>query len=115
MIRVYVAGAYSANNVIDVLKNIGRGDEYCTQLFLNGFAPFNPWSDRTFVMLAWKHKFTVQQFYDYSITWLKVSNCLFLVPEWRNSKGTIKEIKIAKKLKLPIFETLTELKLHYHK
>jgi len=25
MIKVYVAGAYSANNVVDVLKNIGRG------------------------------------------------------------------------------------------
>ncbi len=27
MIKVYVAGAYSGNNVLDVLKNIGRGEE----------------------------------------------------------------------------------------
>ena len=26
MIKVYVAGAYSADNVIDVLKNIGKGE-----------------------------------------------------------------------------------------
>lgn len=27
MIKAYVAGAYSGNNVLDVLKNIGRGEE----------------------------------------------------------------------------------------
>lgn len=27
MIKVYVAGAYSGNNVLDALKNIGRGEE----------------------------------------------------------------------------------------
>jgi hypothetical protein len=33
MIRVYVAGPYSADNVLDVLKNIGRGQQACARLF----------------------------------------------------------------------------------
>ena len=50
MIKVYVAGPYSADNVIDVLKNIGRGEKMCSQLFQDGFAPFCPWHDKSYVI-----------------------------------------------------------------
>jgi hypothetical protein len=40
MKRVYVAGAYSADNVMDVLKNIGKGEYYAAKIFHIGFAPF---------------------------------------------------------------------------
>jgi hypothetical protein len=42
MIRVYVAGKYSANNVLDVLKNIGHGRRVCAELFALGYSPFVP-------------------------------------------------------------------------
>ena len=42
MKRVYVAGAYSADNVIDVLENIRRGIEKCAELLGEGIAPFCP-------------------------------------------------------------------------
>ena len=31
--RVYVAGPYSADNVLEVLKNIAKGEETCANLF----------------------------------------------------------------------------------
>lgn len=109
MKRVYVAGAYSADNVLDVLKNIGKGEEYCADLFAMGFAPFCPWHDKSYVMFNWSMDFTVQQFYDFSIAWLKVSDAMFLVPGWEGSKGTLKEIEVAKELGIPIFNRICDL------
>lgn len=109
MLRVYCAGAYSANNVLDVLKNIGRGEHYAAKLFMAGFAPFSPWADKDFVIKHWNEEFTVQQFYDYSIAWLEVSDCVFLVPGWESSSGTAKEIARATVLGIPVFDTWEDL------
>lgn len=86
MKRVYVAGAYSADNVLDVLRNIGRGEHYAAKLFGLGFAPFCPWHDKDYAIRNWDKDITVQMFYDYSMAWLEVSDIVFLVPGWENSK-----------------------------
>jgi hypothetical protein len=103
MIRVYVAGPYSAGNVLDVLKNIGRGQQACARLFAEGLAPFCPWHDKSFITDRPDDDFTVQQFYDYSMAWLEVSDCVYLLPGWRKSKGTVKEVHRAEELGIPIF------------
>ena len=115
LIKVYVAGPYSANNVIDVLKNIGRGEKACAKLFVNGFAPFCPWHDKSFVTDNSEYDFTVEQFYDYSLAWLKVSDLMLVLDGWKDSKGTLEEMKVAKELNIPIFfdiEEVIECKKH---
>ena len=102
-IRLYVAGQYSADNVIDVLKNIGKGRKACAELFQLGFSPFCPWHDAAFIIDNPDAFFTVEQFYRYSIEWLKVSDAVLLLPGWKLSKGTLAEIKIAEELGIPIF------------
>jgi hypothetical protein len=115
-IKVYIAGAYSADNVIDVLKNIGRGEKMAAKVFAEGFSPFCPWSDGIFITHNPKAHFEVEMFYKYSIAWLKVSDCMLLVSGWEKSKGTNKEIIIAEqKLKIPVFDTIDELKDYYKK
>jgi nucleoside 2-deoxyribosyltransferase len=109
MKRVYVAGPYSADNVLDVLKNIGRGEKMCASLFRQGFAPFCPWHDKSYVMDHFDDDFTVQQFYDYSMAWLEVSDAVFLIDGWEGSRGTLVEIARAKELKIPIFEREIDL------
>lgn len=115
MKRVYVAGAYSDNNVISVLKNIGRGEHYAQAVFKSGLAPFTPWHDKTFVIQNWSDTFDVKQFYDYSLAWLDVSDAVFVIPnhnglkDWQQSKGTLAEIKRAEELNIPVFFTLTKL------
>lgn len=113
MKRIYVAGAYSANNVIDVLKNIGRGEYYSAKLFMLGYAPFCPWHDKDYVIKNWDKEFTVQQFYDYSMAWLEVSDGVFLVPGWKESKGTLNEIRRARKLNIPVFFDLKALENYF--
>lgn len=109
MIKVYVAGPYSANNVIDVLKNIGHGEKMCARLFKLGYAPFCPWHDKSYVIDNCNDKFTTKQFYDYSMVWLDVSDCILLLSGWETSKGTIVEIERAKKLDIPVYYSIEDL------
>ena len=108
-LRVYVAGAYSDTNVLRVLKNIGRGQYWSSRLFMKGLAPFSPWFDKEFVIQNWEQDFRVEDFYEYSIEWLKVSEAVFVVPNidgmknWEDSGGVKEEIEIAKECKIPVF------------
>jgi len=112
MKRIYIAGAYSADNVIDVLQNIGKGESYAAEIFALGMAPFCPWHDKDFAIKLWHRELTVEQFYQYSMAWLEVSDALFLVPGWENSKGTLAEIKRAREaLYLPVFDNLVHLEM----
>lgn len=103
MKRVYLAGSYSAGNVLGVLKNIGRGEYYAAKLFMAGFAPFCPWHDKSYVMSNWDKEFTIPMFYNYSMSWLEVSDYLVVLSGYEDSKGTLKEIKRAKKLGIPVY------------
>jgi hypothetical protein len=107
--RVYIAGPYSADNVVDVLKNIGRGESAAAYLFSIGFAPFCPWHDKDFIIKNFYRNFKVNEFYDYSMAWLEVSDAILLIGNWQESKGTLLEIKQARKLNIPIFESEQEL------
>ncbi len=109
MKRVYVAGAYSADNVLEVLKNIGRGEWYAAQIFMMGFAPFCPFHDKDYVIKNWDRDFTVKMFYDYSLSWLEVCDVVFLTPNYENSKGTLAEIKKAGELNIPMVTSFDEL------
>lgn len=107
--RVYVAGAYSADNVITVLDNIRNGMRAGTELFLKGYSPFVPWFDFHFqLMLRENETLSVKDYYQYSIDWLEVSDAMYVLPDSKNSKGTQKEIKRAIELTIPIFCSLDE-------
>jgi hypothetical protein len=110
MKRLYVAGSYSADNVLDVLKNIGRGEQYCAEFFLDGFAPFCPWHDKDYVLRNPDNDFTVKMFYDYSMAWLDVSDAVFVLPNSEESKGTQAEILRARKLNIPVFYDIKKLR-----
>ena len=109
MVRVYVAGPYSANNVLDVLKNIGRGEKMCARLFSLGFSPFCPWHDKSYVIDKYATDFTPEQFKEHSLAWLEVSDCVLLLPGWLSRNGTLEEIKRAVQLGIPVYKTLDEL------
>lgn len=57
----------------------------------------------------WDQDLDVDMFYKYSLTWLEVSDIMFLVPGWGKSKGTLKEIEVAKGLGIKIVTELGEL------
>lgn len=99
MKRLYIAGAYSSDNVLGVLDNIRRGMRAATEAFLAGYAPFVPWFDFHFqLMLRDGENLKVEDYYRYSMTWLEVSDAVWVLPNSENSKGTQAEIKRANEL-----------------
>jgi len=110
MKRIYIAGAYSSDNVIGVLDNMRRGMRAGTEVFLAGFAPFVPWFDFHFqLMLRGGETLNVDDYYDYSMAWLEVSDAVLVLPNSEKSLGTQQEVARAQGLGLPIFHSLNEL------
>lgn len=110
MKRVYVAGSYSDNNVISILNNMRRGMRTGTEVLLAGYAPFVPWLDYQLqLMLRGDEKLTVDDYYNYSMAWLEVSDALLVLPNYENSKGTLAEIKRAEELGIPVVYSKGEL------
>jgi hypothetical protein len=110
MKRVYVAGAYSADNVLDVLGNIQRGIRMSLRVLLAGHAPFCPWLDFHYCLLLRDNEsVTVQQFYAYSLAWLEVSDAMLVLPGYEGSSGTLVEIARAKTLGIPVYYDLHDL------
>lgn len=101
--RIYVAGPYSADNVITVLDNMRRGIRVCTELLLKGYAPFCPWLDYQFnLMLRDAESLSVSDFYECSTAWLSTADEMLVLPGWQNSTGTLAEIKLAKEKGIPV-------------
>lgn len=111
---VYVAGAYSSNNVLGVIDNIRRGMRLCTEVWLAGFAYYCPWADfQIHLMLPQEEgaAMTVDQCYASSMAWLERSDAV-LVGDWpacAKSKGTALEIKRAGECDIPVFHSLADL------
>lgn len=108
--RVYVAGAYSADNVITILDNMRRGMRVCTVLLLAGYAPFCPWFDYHFqLMLRGGEALSVSDYYEYSIAWLDAAECVYVVPGSEHSHGTNLEIEYAAGKGIKIVYDIDEL------
>lgn len=97
--RIYVAGNYNADNIIKSLDNIKRGTRICVELLKKGYIPFCPWLDFHF---HWFGDLTIDDYYRYSIGWLDACDCIYVLKNSENSKGTQNEIEYAKKLRIPI-------------
>jgi hypothetical protein len=102
MKKIYVAGSYSADNVmgVGVLHNIGIGIKECARILKEGNAPFCPWLDYHFAIED--PTIPKQAFYDYSMAWLEVCDEVWVLQNSEKSVGTLKEIARAKELGLPI-------------
>lgn len=106
--RIYVAGSYNADNVIKVLNNIKRGTQVCVELLKKGYIPFCPWSDFHF---HWFGNITIEEYYRYSIGWLEVSDCVYILKNSEKSNGTQAEIKRAKELNIPVIYEGEDVKI----
>lgn len=97
--RIYLAGAYSADNILQVLTNIKTGVRVAAKYIKQGFAVFCPFLDYQFHFFE---DITLQDYYDYSIAFLLACDEMWVLPGYENSKGTIKEIEIALSNNIPI-------------
>lgn len=105
MKRVYVAGPYSADNVLGVLDNIRRGMQWSTRVFESGHAPYCPWLDLHFRLMSrcgTYEEMKVADFKEMSLAWLRVADVLLAIPGWQQSEGTMAEIAYAEARGIPV-------------
>lgn len=105
--RVYVAGRYSDSNIIGCLNNIHDGIRASVEVLKLGHACFCPWLDYQFQFFD--KSLTVEDYYRYSMAWLEVSDCVLVIPNYENSKGTLAEIERAVELDIPIYYSIVDL------
>ena len=108
-IKVYVAGLYSADNVLEALRNIGRGEKKCAEIFNWGFAPFCPWHDKSYARDLTYKPLPVENFYKASLSWLAVSDAMLVISGIGEGGGVDAEIDVAVRLGMPIFHNLKDL------
>lgn len=106
--RIYMAGPYSANNVMDVFENMKIGLIESAKVLKENMSPFSPWLDYQFILSSQcSEKFKISDFYNYSIAYLITCDAMFIVQgNYLRSKGTLKEIVIAQLLGIPIYKDL---------
>ena len=99
--RIYVAGAYSADNVLGVFENMRRGFRVAATLQAAGYAPLAPWAD---CLLFFQAPLTLQSAYETSASWLTVADAVLVIPEGATaSTGVQRELELAKYLEIPVF------------
>jgi hypothetical protein len=110
MKRVYVAGSYNGPDVITVLNNMRIGMRAGVEVLRAGFSPWVPWFDYHFqLMLRPGETLTIQDYYNYSMAWLRVSDAVYVCNYREDSKGTKAEIEEAQRLGIPVYYTLQDL------
>ncbi|KKL48709.1 hypothetical protein LCGC14_2322790 [marine sediment metagenome] len=115
--RVYVAGLltprgiWSQNLAIDHLINQRKMIRSALDVFQAGFDPFVPAFDHLFWMVMQDGEYISEPMIKrYSKSWLEACDAVVLTPNWQKSTGTLAEIEHAKKIGIPVFESLELLK-----
>ena len=108
---MYCAGAYSADNILDIFQNMRIGISTATRLFANGFSPFCPWIDYHYLLSLPKESVEMQMFYRYSLDYLRVCHAMLIVhnPNNEKSEGLAQEIVLAKSWGVKVFEDYDKL------
>lgn len=109
MKKVYVAGPYSADNVIDVLANIRVGIHESAKILKHGFAVFCPFLDFQFALTHYALGIEKEDYQANSMAWVEVSDAIFVLPGSENSGGVKRELARARELMIPIFYSLADL------
>lgn len=106
MKRVYVAGPYNADNVVDVLRNVRVGITSSVEAVKGGLSVFCPFLDFHYGLIS---ELSLEDYRRNSIEWVKVSDVVLLLPGWENSAGTRDELAEASKYGIPVFESINDI------
>ena len=102
MKRIYLAGPYSADNIMDVLGNIRRGVHAGADLMRRGYAVFCPFLDFQFALCGFGDDLPKRAFQDNSLAWVEVSDVVVVLPGSEQSNGVKREVERAAELGIEV-------------
>lgn len=107
-IVVYIASPYTNGDVaVNVRAQIDMVDELMN---IQGILPFAPLYSHFQHMI---HPRPYKDWIDLDLKWLHKCDCVLRLPSEYESSGADGEVEYAKKLGLPVFYSIEELKKHY--
>lgn len=109
MLKVYVAGAISSSTVEGGLKNIRKGIVMGAELLSMGVSPYVPHLDYQFNLVQSEAHIDVDTYYKHDLEWLKLCDCMLVLPGWEHSKGVNNEIAFAEQNNIPIYFSKEQL------
>lgn len=112
-LRIYVAGAISDSDPLTFLHNLRVGMRVCTEFMLKGYAPFCPFLDFMLVFqMREGEEVTADQIKEYSLAFLPDSVAVYIMPGYEKSKGTMAEIREAKRMGIQVFYSIPKLLMY---
>lgn len=103
MKRIYIAGAYSADNILYILANIKKGQDMAAYLVAHGYAVFCPFLDWQLGLTVYGNDLTKEQYQANSMTFVEVCDAMLVLCGYEKSGGTKREIERAKALNIPVY------------
>jgi len=104
--RIYIAGALN-DDAIGYIKNLRRMIKHAILVRKHGYAVFVPGLD--FLLLLLSDEINYNFVFYNSWHWIKVAHAIYVVPKSKKSKGTKREVALAKKLGIPVFYKVEEM------
>lgn len=92
-----------------ISKHIRLAEKYAVKLWNEGFAVFTPHLNTRHFEVKTKVPEAIYQGFDQHIL-SKAVDFIFVLPNWRESKGGRKEVRLAIKLGIQVFDKISELK-----
>lgn len=107
-IKLYMAGPIQGVNLLESLRNLDYGKAMTAKAFQLGFSPFPVFADEQFLQRV-RPVPAIQDVYNYSLEWLKVSDAMLVIDGWEHSKGPKAELEVAKEHGIPVFFDIIDL------
>lgn len=107
MVKVYISSAYTLG---DVARNVRRQIDVAEVLYDEGFLPYQPLLSH-FHQMVYPHQYN--DWLRITREWLLVCDCVLRLDG--DSYGADKEVEIAKKYKIPVFNEVSQIVKYYKK
>ena len=96
---IYIAGAYRAQTEWGITQNIRKAEKRALELWRNGFAVICPHKNTQ----GWNGSMDDRVFLDGCLDILKKCDCIFMLDNWKTSKGSVEEHELAVQIGIPIY------------
>jgi hypothetical protein len=103
---VYIVGPYRANREYHVMQNIRRAEDLAIQVWRSGAACICPHKNTAFFGGAADDSVWLEG--DLEI--MRRCDALLCTADWQASEGATGEVRLARSLGIPVFETFEELR-----